>query len=498
MTSGRESVSGCNPNYGAQSFMACNPSYDDGGTTSWTAGYTAGTTTVTVASTAGFSVGGWIWLDMDATTSCVHADSAPGAGMFAHLAKITNISGSNITIDRGLRFDYNGSGCTGFDARPYYPVVNVGLEDLHITSDPGTPVCNDRSCIRFMNLGWEGVAESWVVGVKISRSYDQWMDVGFSARNWIQGNWFDDLDLSISFNTEGIWMLNASADIVIENNICTNARVCAENSHGAEGIIHAYNYWYQPVDPQNVRCEKAFFNHGRYPRENLLEGNDHNCEMMIVDAWWGRNGPRITAYRNRGTGTVCSHRLSNGNRFPWSFSADVDGSTGAPWASSYLNVIGNTYGEFVPTPISGSTCPPSVRGDPSSNTLSKVVDHIWVEKNAWRANPGNLTVGTSNNYSCGVSENDSCPGTNKNVSSPDASWNGSYPASLYRTSVPTWWCHEACPWGQDGIGAFGDDFGGALCKLPAQIRYEGGTCTAVSEPPPPPTPGLDPPFLFDN
>ena len=56
------------------------------------------------------------------------------------------------------------------------------------------------------------------------------------------------------------------------------------------------------------------------------------------------------------------------------------------------------------------------------------------------------------------------------------------PDSLYLGSKPSWWCNEACPFDLvGGIGAFGDDMTPGqeanLCKLPAQILHEGGTCT---------------------
>ena len=108
-----------------------------------------------------------------------------------------------------------------------------------------------------------------------------------------------------------------------------------------------------------------------------------------------------------------------------------------------------------------------------------LVEHIWVEKNAYRSAQGLLSVGTLNDASCGVTtgDGDTCPGTNKNTEDPDPSWDGTYPTSLYHTSEPEWWCAEACDWSQDGIGAFGDDFTDVTCKIPAHIRSLGDPCT---------------------
>ena len=96
--------------------------------------------------------------------------------------------------------------------------------------------------------------------------------------------------------------------------------------------------------------------------------------------------------------------------------------------------------------------------------------------------------------SCGTSSGpgDCQGGTGDNAGgeSAPAGWVGDQaPHSLYRSSTtpPIWWCEEACSWSDvhAGIGAWGDDFGGLLCSLPAQILAEGGQCTsAVSQPRP--------------
>jgi hypothetical protein len=75
-------------------------------------------------------------------------------------------------------------------------------------------------------------------------------------------------------------------------------------------------------------------------------------------------------------------------------------------------------------------------------------------------------------------------------------WNAlSIPDSLFLTDVPAWWCQEACAFDQSGIGALGDNWNTGLCKLPAQIREEGGTCTPVSGSGGPVRPPA--PFLFE-
>jgi hypothetical protein len=63
------------------------------------------------------------------------------------------------------------------------------------------------------------------------------------------------------------------------------------------------------------------------------------------------------------------------------------------------------------------------------------------------------------------------------ATAPTAWDNVQLPDSMFLTAAPDWWCQEACEWdAQEGIGALGS----STCKLPAQIRYEAGQCTALA------------------
>jgi hypothetical protein len=432
---------------------------------------------------------------MDTSTTlpapCAYQDDVRANGdIFVHLAKITDITGLDITMDRGLRMTYNGNGCSGFIARPFTPAENVGIESMALT----TNVALDREGENADLKGrWFihhlGAANSWVVDVDFGRHNERWMSIQYSARIWYQGNDFSDLSTTIYHDTEGINTKHGTVDAVFENNTCTGSRVCAKLEKGGEGIVWAYNYTDQnEEDTTPYGCEISFFNHGHYMRESLWEGNDYDCGFWPADRWWGRNGERIMAYRNRGSGTVC--RGTGTDNHGWSIVLE-DSSRGVYHGvtTDSLNLIGNTAGEFIPQTIDNTPmCPPSI--GVTGNDLDTLTGDIWLENNAYRYPGGTFDVTQDTDVSCGTGWNDACPGTNKNVASPDASWDGDYPTSLYRTTAPSWWCQEACAWSQDGIGAFGDNFGGTLCRLPAQIRYEEGAggCTALDADTTAPTP----------
>jgi hypothetical protein len=462
---GRDAVGGdCDGNSGATIAAVCGPNWS-GGSTTWTGGYAPRTNTVNVGNASLFTTGGWIRLRMSGSTACVHMDETLNSGGeadgFVHIAKVLNVNGNAVTMDRGLRMDYAAAGCSGHQAVAYAPVENVGLENLRFTSNTSVPVCGGSNCIVCPFVTFTGAANAWLVGSRLDRAWEMWADIHQAARIWVQGNDFDDLDETIIFNTEGLYMREGAVDVVTENNTCSGARNCQKTDNGAEGNVYAYNYTRQ----SQTACEKAYSNHGHYVRENLFEGNDIDCEVMLTDRYWGRNGPRITAYRNRNVSNTCDRNTDM-------FTVNGDGG-GAYATGADVNIIGNTSAQFGTSPVfNNPRCPPS-----NTAPMSNIVDRLWVEKNAWRLPGGTFAVGSANDRSCGTGPNDTCPGTNFNVSAPHSSWSGSYPTSLYRTSKPSWWCNEACDWSQNGIGAFGDDFGAGLCKLPAQIRSEGGTCT---------------------
>jgi hypothetical protein len=465
----RESVGGhCDANTGAIIASVCNPSWK-GSRVNWVGGYGRGETNIQLASGGLFAAGDWILLRMSGDTGCElmdkHLNGGSSADGFVHITQVVDATGSDLEIDRPLRFGYDRPGCTGHSAAVFEPIERVGFESLRMTSSPSIPVGpNSHSDIKFVHLQFTAAVDSWLIDSKIDRGYDRWFSSGYSSGIWVQGNEFDDLDETIFFDTEGIYLADGAADSIVENNICTGTRVCQKIDNGAEGSVYAYNYTRQ----DQHKCERSFFNHGHFVRETLIEGNDIDCEITVADSFWGRNGPRHTAYRNRNVSNVCT----SGH---WSIVVNEDGNEGWP-AAEYINVIGNTAGEYLMTPVqTNPACPPSLNQSP----MSFLATDMWMEKNAWRAPAGSFDIGDFNQRSCGTGPDDACPGTNKNVSSPDTSWNGTYPTSLYRETrwEPNWWCEEACEWNQDGIGAFGDDFSTTLCQLPAGIRQAGGTCT---------------------
>ncbi len=461
----------------------------EGSAVNWTGGYTEETTTITVSSTAGFSVGGWIHLEIDnARVDCPLflpepvKDPNNSDNALNHTSKIIAINGNQITMDRGLRMTYSQGNCTNSAlARPYRAISRIGVEGIHFTTAPSINP-DILHNLGFVTFG-AGTVESWAVGNKLERAEARVFMFRMSARNWLQGNRFENYGrIDTHFNTSGVTNTTGAVDNVIENNAWKDFVVGVYNLQGTEGIVVAYNYL-RYGSPPNA-AEKSLFNHGLYTREVLFEGNDADGMMMTADHWWGSNGARITAFRNRLVGSGAQSQI-NVNR----------DKTGSWKIADRVNWIGNTSTYYLNSPNCNGGFPDCLSG---THDMDANVTNMHLEKNIFRNNDtcnGDPSSGRCgfhldspvSSTSCGTANGpgDCAGGTGSNAggNSAPGGWAGDdVPHSLYRVSSqpPIWWCEEACSWENvhAGVGAWGDNFGGQLCKLPAQILAEGGTCTA--------------------
>lgn len=457
-------------------------SYDMFGTeVPWVSGFASGNTQVGVPDANVFAVGDWVMLQMDdARETCALIDSSPSQAngtpiqyqnVFNHYGKVVSVSGNTLTIDRGLRMDYTPTNCGAKTVRKITPIENVGVEGCGFATSTTTP----RDTFgKSTAITVASATNSWLVGNQFTRFDQDVVRFRVSMRNWFQGNRVDDVQ-GTQFNTEGIHIAVGAGDNVLENNVFMTMTVASKQEAGCEGNISAYNY---VRAAGAVPRERSFFSHGRYVRESLWEGNDIDTELLTSDHWWGRNGPRITIFKNRAVGSTARATITT----------NKDKSGAWPVATD-LNWIGNTASFFMRTAYCWNGFPGCLQ--PAHDMDAQVVN-MHVEKNLYRDPLGFQMDTPEPTTNCGAGVG-ACPssnpgptpslGTNAQGTSAPASWsNDQIPHSLYRTTKPpTWWCQEACVWDDvhQGIGAWGDDHTDTLCKLPAQIMAEGGTCTAV-------------------
>jgi hypothetical protein len=479
-------------------------SYSEGSATNWTAGYTKGTSTVTVASAAGYSVGDWVSLrNVGSGNVCPALWDNPINGLTetstqtAHRAKITAISGASVTLDTPLRYDH--SLCTGGTKQMFEITATrrVGLENCHIDGNGG----NGSEYLSFVLF--KGV-ESWGTGNKVTDADSSMVFVYDAARFLWSGNWIQNSNVD-GYDSGSPLDLTRVSDALVENNIFQNIDEHMNIKAGAEATVVAYNYLLGPWQNKGVML------HGAVPRETLLEGNDIQVPFL-TDNYWGRNGP-ATLFRNRfrdnrsgqpgdpGRLGIITQEFGMGpSNTQLTVVANFANWMIHNWAlcqgSSYLDCLRSFDRNVQKAHIEKNVCYGQDDGSPTNDcirfaTLPGSEDVVNSDTSC-----GNGGTGAGD---CAYNAAAQTLGDNKmGARVKPAGWStDTIPVSLYRSAAPSWWCQEACPWSSAGIGAFGDNATGGfagLCKLPAQILYEGGTCTPIGGVV---TPLLDPPVLLD-
>ena len=441
----------------------------------WTSGYSKGTRIITLSSTAGVSPGSFLLL----AANYPNVPNVQQPAVFSYAARVSSISGSQITIDRPLPIDFN----TGNQRAHVWDnrLENVGVENMRmIDANPDQPSQNSAVIM-------EGAVYSWITGMLFEHYDNRFVEILHSSRNLVRGNTFRFLHYPVlsANNHRALTLYMSSSENVLENN--------AFLEHVPRGItleqtsvrnVVAYNYM---ADPGDDLCHdlrpggggRSIFHHGGYTHSTIVEGNDVVCKMEL-DVYWGRQGPYITYYRNRlrsgddrhSEGAISTEEYGEGEQSFINYLANAVQYMHTGWTQALDRGDSSIYAarnvirtECVLQQQNGSVDPQCADGDGGPQAVP--------------------TVWTNNHVG------DSAPSSWSSVNVPD---------SLVYSQAPSWWCEESCPFdGNTGIGAFGDDFSGgeaSLCMLPAERWAKGLTCTPISggtpNPPPPPPPGPTP------
>lgn len=239
---------------------------------------------------------------------------------------------------------------------------------------------------------------------------------------------------------------------------------------GGTGIVTAWNYQATQEDLSggDTTCDdidttrggggrSIFFHGGRGNTSGaVVEGNDLHCHVQI-DGNASDLGRANSFYRNRLT------RLSHDAG--WGGVLETGDTAAAP---PFLNMLFNRSKVLYSGGGGGAFAAgagPSLAMVYNVGESNCVLGRNGAQNgcSGTNANPGATYVGNA--------------ATTAALSAPQA---GVYPPSLVLSRPPKWWCREACPWTDTSYGSAEANSGGALCKLPAQIRYEGRTCTPLS------------------
>ena len=477
--------------------------YTYGSDLGWS-GAAAGVKTLTLTAVTGLAVGDFVAMAANEPSWC---DTR--VDRYLEVRKLTcvgttgsdtcgGLGATQVKLDLALRGEFNTGGTT---FKELTNPTQIGVDGIYFRNDTGATTDNRVG-------SFVGITQSWLLHSKFERGIDQIFGLEACAYCDVESNIFDQVLIEDAGNKRGV-ETSQMDESVFANNVIARANVGFQfNQSSADtGIAVSFNFIPNPPrqDTPGVDCidyhttagachpascnaapsacdctddingasqaGRSIHWHGPCHKFNIVEGNDVTCRLQWDDSPWGWYGKSQVLYRNRVrkvSGTIQPKATGCiGPEF------DPDGPFDVALFGSAAYQIRDCIGGGR---VDGGD-------DSSSNSW------FWGERNVAHSECIINKVDGERDTACiggdGASfANPSSVWSNNTVADQSpASWTDTetYPSSLVYDAKPSWWCDEACPWSAvGGIGAFGDDFNAGsptYCKLPAQILYEGGTCT---------------------
>jgi len=437
---------------------------------SWTGGYQLGDTVLTLSSTSGLQVGGWVRLRANnepdwhgnarngysAKLVCVGSTGTSSCG---------SLSANQVKLDRPLNSTFTQGG-QQLDRVTGNFVQFSGIENLRIQHKTPDRVESYRARLKI-----EDCHECWVVDNSFGDAGNAHIVIEDSSRVLMRGNDFgwnqctDDGERCL-WNKGAVYYNNHAYDTVFENNALVDTPSGPLLQNGGGNVV-AFNYM---TSNPSVECERHVFLHGQGVRSSLVEGNDVSC-MIEWDSYRDGQGYYNTLYRNRLRDTP-----QTGASYPGYYRGRLGGEAQGSFIHRYITVIANHVNELQGGPF------PTGLGIDFSSDSTHYHYRTWVSYNIARSN---LIFDPRATETTNID--------NRIASGPPSAWSSiHFPGSLYRgDTAPSWWCDESGAF--PNIGA-PSDRAGSYSRLPAQIRLEGGACSGTGDPGMP----LPPPVLLPN
>lgn len=421
-----------------------------GASRSWSAGYTTGTDVLTISNTTGLNIGEWVRMtanpeaDWHANARNYYTARIACVGS-AGGAECASLSSNQIKLDNPLPSPFHQGNQVVETITGNY-LQNVGIENLRFQHTTPNVIQKYRQYIKFKDC-----FECWVVDSTFGNGGNRHIGTSDIVRTVFRGNDFgsnqcyDDGETCL-WNKGAIYLNHGNADVVFEHNTLTESP-SGPLAQGGAGHVIAYNYM---TSSSAVECERHVFLHGQGVSSTLTEGNDVDCGMQW-DSFRDGQGYNNMFYRNRLRGERSSSGYQRGR---------LGGEDTGSFIHRFISVIGNHTNEMMGSPqVTGRAI------DESTNATHHHQD-TWVSYNIAR----NEIVFENSGAQVRTTQHE-----NYVRQDPHPGWSSvQFPASLYRTEAPPWWCEESGPF--PSIGAMSDAVG-SYSRLPAQIRLEGGTCT---------------------
>jgi hypothetical protein len=311
--------------------------------TAITGGLTAGSTSITVASTSGMSVGGFLLISQLNDPNFVSNSAAANNGgsicncdggigwngtrNMGQIVQITSIAGTTVGItsggtgalvNPGLYYPYNNSPlAVPFNESTSY----AGIEGLQVYAE-------DSGAMENFYLG--NCAYCWVNGVESNYTDGNWAEIDWGFHDQISNSYMSNaFGHTSGTNDSNITVRTFTSGSLIQNNILERGHFPLMLEWGAAGNVIAYNYIFgqydiidfqnggsnvvDPCSTVNTPCSNtpAIDAHGAHPQFNLVEGNVGN--MFEPDNIWGSSS-WWTTFRNwwQGTTQMCGNGNAGG------------------------------------------------------------------------------------------------------------------------------------------------------------------------------------------
>jgi hypothetical protein len=419
-----------------------------------------GSKSVTVASTAGLSVGALVVVNelTDPTISHIHSDDNydlsgymdGGNRPLGDTMEIASISGNTLTFTTDFPITYQVS-----QTAHLYLVTNQtnysGIENLYVYGGEGGDGGGGIHLFNCDHCWIKHIEDTWSVGTAIN------VEQSFGVE--IRDSYFHDCEndnLYSGGSCYGLGLNWYTSDTLIENNIIRMFNAADVMRATGGGNVMGYNYTDDIADLGGQWENNGIMaSHMTTPHYELFEGNQ--APNFGQDDRWG-NSVYITVFRNDFFGYNSDFQAYGPQRgigvsqWHWwqSFVGNVLGTANETWATAYEEINSSDGGwEWWLCYQSADTVPD---GGKCLSTMLRDGNYDYVTKEVhWHGIGGT--------------------GVNNGLTPPA---DATLPDSLYLTSKPAFFGSNPWPW-VDGSNASGPLPG----RLPARARYDAGAPNAA-------------------
>jgi len=352
--------------------------------------------------------------------------SGNGDHCMSQIVKITNVSGTTLTLDRPIYYTFESKYDPEYKELPM--LTGAGISNIKISGvSSGAGVL-----VNFYNCAY-----SWVKNVELANANNGFIQLINCYKCEIRDSYIHDALVFGPGSGKGIALWGSNSDILIENNIVNHTRHNIVIEGGGSGCVIGYNYTLNAYDgTSSVWLCEDIVTHGPHPYMNLFEGN---YTGKLVSDWAHGSSSHATWFRN----------YSLMGRPDYETTMGLFGFEVSKY-QRYFNLVGNVCCK---------------QGDPGTVLAPSYTSHPAAFRFGWSyANSGMSCILDS-----AVINTMTFTGNYNNIDG-STQWDTniedqSLPASYYLSSKPSFF--GDLPW-----PVIGPDLDPKVGVLPAKLRYE--------------------------